>query len=91
MIGRGVAGADVAKAAGCSRAAVYKILAQHGEDIQRSIQPLLDRAADRDAEIKRLRAKGMGVKRIADAVGTSVSYERDTAPPLPYNRLEGKQ
>ena len=47
MIGRGVAGADVAKAAGCSRAAVYKILAQHGEDIQRSIQPLLDHRVDR--------------------------------------------
>jgi DNA invertase Pin-like site-specific DNA recombinase len=32
MIRRGVAAADVAKAAGCSRAAVYKILVQHGED-----------------------------------------------------------
>jgi AcrR family transcriptional regulator len=30
MIGRGIAAADVAKAAGCSRAAVYKILVQHG-------------------------------------------------------------
>jgi DNA invertase Pin-like site-specific DNA recombinase len=32
MIRRGVAAADVAKAASCSRAAVYKILIQHGED-----------------------------------------------------------
>jgi DNA invertase Pin-like site-specific DNA recombinase len=37
MIRRGVAAADVAKAAGCSRAAVYKILVQHGEDAARRI------------------------------------------------------
>jgi DNA invertase Pin-like site-specific DNA recombinase len=37
MIGRGVSAADVAKAAGCSRAAVYKILVQHGEDAARGV------------------------------------------------------
>jgi DNA invertase Pin-like site-specific DNA recombinase len=31
MIGRRIVAADVAKAAGCSRAAVYKILVQHGQ------------------------------------------------------------
>jgi hypothetical protein len=36
MIGRGVSAADVAKAVGCSRAAVYKILVQHGEDFAKA-------------------------------------------------------
>jgi DNA invertase Pin-like site-specific DNA recombinase len=37
MIGRGVSAADVAKAAGCSRAAVYKILVQHEQDAARGV------------------------------------------------------
>jgi DNA invertase Pin-like site-specific DNA recombinase len=36
MIGRGVGAADVAKAVGCSRAAVYKIVFQHGQDAARA-------------------------------------------------------
>lgn len=39
MLGRGVAAADVAKAAGCSRAAVCncKILVRHGQDAARGV------------------------------------------------------